>query len=199
MARTAVSDSEQLEIEVRAYPAGDQAAPLPLQSDQCAASPRLNHGDSAPKGLIPKSILGISVWVTVLDGQVSAVPAHVPAAGGTAQAHGPDLAHRHGHRRYTAYWHRFFVNVAEFSDRSQPIQVSTEHADETRWPLVEAEQSEVACQRWYTVTARRAPEVVVFTLDPTRSAAGAEAACSRPLTGCVVSVDRFSIVQSVDQ
>ena len=63
------------------------------------------------------------------------------------------------------------------------------HADETRWQVFEA-NSEDACQRrclWVFWSA----EVVVFTLDPTRSARVPKQHFAT-VTGGVVSVDRYS-------
>ena len=57
-------DSEQLEIEVRAYRRVIKRRRY-RRSCQCAAAPRLITAP-APARLIPKGILGISVWVTVL-------------------------------------------------------------------------------------------------------------------------------------
>ena len=57
-------DSEQLEIEVRAYRRVIKRRRY-RRSCQCAAAPRLLTAP-APARLIPKGILGISVWVTVL-------------------------------------------------------------------------------------------------------------------------------------
>ena len=57
-------DSEQLEIEVRAYRRVIKRRRY-RRSCQCAAAPALLTA-AAPPRLIPKGILGISVWVTVL-------------------------------------------------------------------------------------------------------------------------------------
>ena len=57
-------DSEQLEIEVRAYRRVIKRRRYRC-SCQCAAAPRLITAPAPPR-LIPKGILGISVWVTVL-------------------------------------------------------------------------------------------------------------------------------------
>ena len=63
------------------------------------------------------------------------------------------------------------------------------HADETRWQVFEA-NSEDACQRWCLWVFWSA-EVVVFTLDPTRSARVPKQHFAT-VTGGVVSVDRYS-------
>ena len=57
-------DSEQLEIEVRAYRRVIKRRRY-RRSCQCAAAPALSTAPAVPR-LIPKGILGISIWVTVL-------------------------------------------------------------------------------------------------------------------------------------
>ena len=57
-------DCEQLEIEVRAYRRVIKRRRY-RRSCQCAAAPALSTAPAVPR-LIPKGILGISLWVTVL-------------------------------------------------------------------------------------------------------------------------------------
>ena len=82
-------DSEQLEIEVRAYRRVIKRRRY-RRSCQCAAAPRLLTAP-APARLIPKGILGISVWVTVLiDKYLLYRPTYRLLA--DLRAHGLDLA-----------------------------------------------------------------------------------------------------------
>ena len=156
-------DSEQLEIEVRAYRRVIKRRRYRC-SCQCAAAPRLITA-AAPPRLIAKGILGISVWVTVLiDKYLLYRPTYRLLA--DVRAHGLDLAQgtvTDGMRRLAP----LFAPLREaLIARSRTGQHW--HADETRWQVFEA-TSEDACQRWCLWVFRSA-EVVVFTLDPTRSA-----------------------------
>ena len=82
-------DSEQLEIEVRAYRRVIKRRRY-RRSCQCAAAPRLITAPAPPR-LIPKGILGISVWVTVLiDKYLLYRPTYRLLA--DLRAHGLDLA-----------------------------------------------------------------------------------------------------------
>ena len=177
-------DSEQLEIEVRAYRRVIKRRRY-RRSCQCAAAPALLTA-AAPPRLIPKGILGISVWVTVLiDKYLLYRPTYRLLA--DLRAHGLDLAQgtvTDGMRRLAP----LFAPLREaLIARSRTGQHW--HADETRWQVFEA-NSEDACQRWCLWVFWSA-EVVVFTLDPTRSARVPKQHFAT-VTGGVVSVDRYS-------
>ena len=177
-------DSEQLEIEVRAYRRVIKRRRY-RRSCQCAAAPRLLTAPAPPR-LIPKGILGISVWVTVLiDKYLLYRPTYRLLA--DLRAHGLDLAQgtiTDGMRRLAP----LFAPLREaLIERSRTA--AHWHADETRWQVFE-ETSEDACQRWCLWVFWSA-EVVVFTLDPTRSARVPKQHFAT-VTGGVVSVDRFS-------
>ena len=177
-------DSEQLEIEVRAYRRVIKRRRY-RRSCQCAAAPALLTA-AAPPRLIPKGILGISVWVTVLiDKYLLYRPTYRLLA--DLRAHGLDLAQgtvTDGLRRLAP----LFAPLREaLIARSRTDQHW--HADETRWQVFEA-SSEDACQRWCLWVFWSA-EVVVFTLDPTRSAQVPKQHFAT-VTGGVVSVDRYS-------
>ena len=232
-------DSEQLEIEVRAYRRVIKRRRY-RRSCQCAAAPALLTA-AAPPRLIPKGILGISVWVTVLiDKYLLYRPTYRLLA--DLRAHGLDLAQgtvTDGMRRLAP----LFAPLREaLIARSRTGQHW--HADETRWQVFEESvglvsfrcqmwttyvpfsaiyaefprisrscltnrlrfssiwvacglnptdseaDSEDACQRWCLWVFRSA-EVVVFTLDPTRSARVPKQHFAT-VTGGVVSVDRYS-------
>ena len=128
----------------------------------------------------------ISVWVTVLiDKYLLYRPTYRLLA--DLRAHGLDLAQgtvTDGMRRLAP----LFAPLREaLIARSRTGQHW--HADETRWQVFEAD-SEDACQRWCLWVFWSA-EVVVFTLDPTRSARVPKQHFAT-VTGGVVSVDRYS-------
>ena len=86
-------DSEQVEIEVRAYRRVIKRQRY-RRSCQCEGAPRLRTAP-APARLIPKGILGISVWVTVLiDKYLLYRPTYRLLA--DLRAHGLDLARAPG-------------------------------------------------------------------------------------------------------
>ena len=177
-------DCEQLEIEVRAYRRVIKRRRY-RRSCQCAAAPALSTAPAVPR-LIPKGILGISLWVTVLiDKYLLYRPTYRLLA--DLRAHGLDLAQgtvTDGLRRLAP----LFAPLREaLIARSRTA--AHWHADETRWQVFEA-SSEHACQRWCLWVFWSA-EVVVFTLDPTRSARVPKQHFAT-VTGGVVSVDRYS-------
>ena len=177
-------DSEQLEIEVRAYRRVIKRRRY-RRSCQCAVAPALRTAPP-PARLIPNGILGISVWVTVLiDKYLLYRPTYRLLA--DLRAHGLDLAQgtiTDGLRRLAP----LFAPLREaLIARSRTEQHW--HADETSWQVFEA-SSEDAKQRWCLWVFWSA-EVVVFTLDPTRSARVPKQHFAT-VTGGVVSVDRFS-------
>ena len=177
-------DREQLEIEVRAYRRVIKRRRYRC-SCQCAAAPRLITAPAPPR-LIPKGILGISVWVTVLiDKYLLYRPTYRLLA--DLRAHGLDLAQgtiTDGLRRLAP----LFAPLREALIARSRMEEHW-HADETSWQVFEASSEEV-CQRWCLWVFWSA-EVVVFTLDPTRSARVPKQHFAT-VTGGVVSVDRFS-------
>ena len=109
-------DSEQLEIEVRAYrrviKRRRYRLQLPVRGGTAAAH-GAGAGTADPEG--HPGHLGMGDGA---DRQVSAVPAHVPAAGGCARAWAGSCP-RHGHRRYAASG-TVVRAVAGGADRAQP-------------------------------------------------------------------------------
>ena len=177
-------DCEQLEIEVRAYRRVIKRRRY-RRSCQCEGAPRLLVAPSPPR-LLAKGILGISVWVTVLiDKYLLYRPTHRLLA--DLRAHGLDLAPgtvTDGLRRLAP----LFAPLREaLLERSRTA--AHWHADETSWQVFE-ESSEDACQRW-CLWVFWSTEVVVFTLDPSRSARVPKQHFAT-VTGGVVSVDRYS-------
>ena len=176
-------DCEQLEIEVRAYRRVIKRRRY-RRSCQCAAAPALSTAPAVPR-LIPKGILGISLWVTVLiDKYLLYRPTYRLLA--DLRAHGLNLAQgtvTDGLRRLAP----LFAPLREaLIARSRTA--AHWHADETRWQVFEA-SSEDTCHRWCLWVFWSA-EVVVFTLDPSRSARVPKQHFAT-VTGGVVSVDRY--------
>ena len=177
-------DCEQLEIEVRAYRRVIKRQRY-RRSCQCAAAAALLTAP-APSRLIAKGILGISIWVTVLiDKYLLYRPTNRLLE--DLRAHGLDLAQgtvTDGLRRLAPLFAPLREALLERSRRAVHW-----HADETSWQVYEA-SSEDACCRWCLWVFWSA-EVVVFTLDPTRSARVPKQHFATVMGG-VVSVDRFS-------
>ena len=177
-------ESEQLEIEVRAYRRVIKRRRY-RRSCRCAAAAALVTAPAPPR-LIAKGILGTSVWVTVLiDKYLLYRPTYRLLA--DLRAHGLDLAQgtiTDGLRRLAP----LFAPLREALIARSRTGAHW-HADETSWQVFEA-SSEDACQRWW-LWVFWSVEVVVFTLDPSRSARVPKQHFLT-VTGGVVSVDRFS-------
>ena len=127
-------DSEQLEIEVRAYRRVIKRRRY-RRSCQCAAAPALVTVP-APSRLIPKGILGISIWVTVLiDKYLLYRPTYRLLA--DLRAHGLDLAQgtvTGGLRRLAPLFAPLREALIARSRMGEPW-----HADETSWQVFEAD------------------------------------------------------------
>ena len=177
-------DSEQLEIEVRAYRRKIKRRRY-RRNCQCAAASAVRTAPP-PARLIPKGILGISIWVTVLiDKYLLYRPTYRLLE--DLHGHGLDLAQgtvTDGLRRLAPLFAPLRQELIARSRRAEHW-----HADETGWQVFEASNEE-ACSRWCLWVFWSA-EVVVFTLDPTRSARVPKEHFAT-VTGGVVSVDRFS-------
>ena len=138
-------DSEQLEIEVRAYRRVIKRRRY-RRSCQCTPAPALLTAPAPPR-LIPKGILGISIWVTVLiDKYLLYRPTYRLLA--DLRAHGLDLAQgtiTDGLRRLAP----LFAPLREaLIARSR--MAAHWHADETSWQVFEA-SSEDTCQALVSV------------------------------------------------
>ena len=130
-------DSEQLEIEVRAYRRKIKRRRY-RRNCQCAAAPAV-HTAPPPARLIPKGILGISIWVTVLiDKYLLYRPTYRLLE--DLRAHGLDLAQgtvTDGLRRLAP----LFAPLREaLIARSRTAEHW--HADETSWQVFEASNEE---------------------------------------------------------
>ena len=155
-------------------------------SCQCAARRALVTAP-APARLIPKGILGISLWVHGAARQVPAVTGPRTGCWRTLRAHGLHLAQgtvTDGLKRLAP----LFAPLRE-ALIGRNLLGDHWHADETGWYVFEATDEE-AGQRWclWVFWCR---EAVVFKLDRTRSARVPKEHFAG-VAGGIVSVDRYS-------
>jgi transposase len=158
----------------------------------CAAHPGLVTAPPAPR-VIPKSILGVSVWVTLLlDKYLSYRPTYRLLA--DLRTHGLDLSLgtvTDGLQRLLPLFEPVYEALAAHS-RRQPRW----HADETRWLVFATVEGKVGF-RWY-LWAFHAEEVVVFVLAQGRSHQVPEDYLGPDAEGILV-VDRYKAYQVIDQ
>ena len=155
-------DSEQIEIEVRAYRRRIRRRRY-QRTCACVNSPRTVTAPPAPK-LIPKGLLGVSVWVEVLlDKYASYRPTErllghwqlldFPVAAGTVAG---------GLQRLEPLFRPLYEAVL-----ARNAQTSFAHGDETRWSVF-IEQEGKSGHRWWLWVVVSA-DTVAFRLDPSRS------------------------------
>lgn len=184
-------DSEQLEIEVRAYRRRIRRRRYQRTCD-CSNCPRTIIAPPPPK-LIPKGLLGTSVWVEILIGKFFS---HMPVA------------------RLLTQWQLLALNVSAGTvagglERLEPLftplyeallarnaQSPFAQADETRW-MVFIDQEGKTGHRWW-LWVFLGEDTVAFRLDPSRSRDVpemhyAENAC------LILMVDRYSAYKAMAQ
>ena len=170
-------DSEQLEIEVRAY---RRVIKRRRYRRSCQSSaPRADHGAGAATA-DPEGHPGHGMGDGADRQDLLYRPTYRLLA--DLRAHGLDLAQgtvTDGMRRLAPLFAPLREALISRTDQHW-------HADETRWQVFEA-TSEDACQRLWVFWSAE----VVFTLDPTRSARVPKQHFAT-VTGGVVSVDRYS-------
>ena len=177
-------DSEVLEVEVRAYRRLIKRKRY-RRTCQCTGALRVVTA-AAPPRLIPKGILGISIWVTVLIDKYRLYrPTYRLLE--ALRIHGLDLALgtvTDGLKRLAP----LFVPLRE-ALRARSRTADHWHADETSWYVFEA-TGEDARYRWclWVFWCR---EAVVFKLDRTRSARVPKEHFAG-VAGGIVSADRYS-------
>jgi transposase len=155
-------DSEQIEIEVRAYRRLIRRRRY-QRTCTCANFPRTVTAPPAPK-LIPKGVLGVSVWVEIL---LDKFFSHRPT------------------ERLLAQWRFLGLDVAAGTvagglERLEPLfqplydalrkrnaAAAFAQADETRWMVFVTQDGKVGYRWWLWVFLSE--DTVVFRLDPTRS------------------------------
>lgn len=185
-------DAEILEIDVRAHRRVIRRHRY-RPTCSCAAHPGILTTPPPPK-LIPKSLLGISIWVTILlDKYLFYRPTYRLLA--DWQTHGLDLALgtiTDGLKPLVP----LLEPVYEALIRRSQTQ-SLWHADETRWLVFATIEGKVG-YRWY-LWVFHSPEVVVFVLAAGRSHEVPEAHFG-PVEGeGILVVDRYKAYQAIDK
>jgi transposase len=184
-------DSTILEVEVQAYRRVIRRHRYRPTCD-CGAHPGVVSAPPAPR-VIPKSILGVSVWVTILlDKYLSYRPTYRLLA--DLQTQGLDLSLgtvTDGLRRLLPLFEPVYEALAAHS-RRQPLW----HGDETRWLVFATVEGKVGF-RWY-LWVFHAAEVVVFVLAQGRSHDVPEEYLGPEATGILV-VDRYQAYQAIAQ
>jgi len=155
-------DSEQIEIEVRAYRRLIRRRRY-QRTCPCANCPRTVTAAPAPK-LIPKGVLGVSIWVEIL---LDKFFSHRPT------------------ERLLGQWQLLGLDVAAGTvagglERLEPLfqplydalllrnaAAAFAQADETRWMVFVTQDGKVGYRGWLWVFL--GADTVVFRLDPTRS------------------------------
>jgi transposase len=184
-------DSTILEIDVRAHRRIIRRRRY-RPTCTCGVHPGIVVAPPAPR-LLPKSILGISIWVTVL---LDKYLFYRPTARLLADlsTHGLDLSLgtlTDGLHQLLPYFEPIYEALAAHS-RQQPLW----HADETRWQVFATIEGKVG-YRWY-LWVFHAEEVVVFVLAAGRAHDVPEDYLGPDATGIMV-VDRYKAYQVIDQ
>jgi transposase len=184
-------DSTLLEVEVRAYRRVIRRHRYRPSCD-CGAHPGVVTALPAPR-LIPKSILGVSIWVTIL---LDKYLFHRPTYRLLADLRTQDLdlslgTVTDGLQRLLPLFEPVYQALATHS-RQQPLW----HGDETRWLVFATVEGKVGF-RWYLWVVHAA-EVVVFVLAQGRAHDVPEEYLGPDATGIMV-VDRYKAYQAMDQ
>jgi transposase len=184
-------DSQQIEIEVRAYRRLIRRRRYQLTCT-CSNGPRTVTATPAPK-LIPKGVLGVSVWVEVL---LDKFFSHRPT------------------ERLLSQWQLLGLDVAPGTvagglERLEPLfqplydallvrnaAAAFAQADETRWMVFVAQDGKVGYRWWLWVFLGE--DTVVFRLDPTRSHDVPESHFPADAR-VVLMVDRYSAYKAMAQ
>lgn len=184
-------DSEQLEIDVRPYRRRIRRRRY-QRTCGCKAGSRTRIAPPPPK-LIPKGLLGVSVWVELLLGKFYG---HQPVQRQLAQWRllGLDLSPgtvNGGLERIEP----LFTPVYE-ALLSRSAQADFAQADETRW-LVFIEQEGKVGHRWW-LWGILTEDTVVFRLDPSRSHDVPEGHFAADAC-LILMVDRYSAYKAMAQ
>ncbi len=184
-------DSEQIEIEVRAYRRQIRRRRY-QRTCTCSNCPRTVTATAAPK-LIPKGVLGVSVWVEIL---LDKFFSHRPT------------------ERLLAQWQLLGLDVAAGTvtgglERLEPLfqpvydalllrnaAAAFAQADETRWMVFVAQEGKTGYRWWLWVFL--GADTVVFRLDPTRSHEVPEGHFPTDAR-VVLMVDRYSAYKAMAQ
>lgn len=184
-------DSTILEVEVKAHRRLIRRHRYRPTCD-CGVQPGLITAPPAPR-LIPKSILGVSIWVAVLlDKYLFYRPTYRLLA--DLQTQGLDLSLgtlTDGLQRLLPLFEPIYEALAAYS-RQQPLW----HGDETRWQVFATVEGKVGF-RWY-LWVFHADEVVVFVLAQGRAHDVPENYLGPDAEGILV-VDRYKAYQAIEQ
>jgi len=188
-------DSEQVEVNVRAY-----RRRFHRQRFQCTCDcdgPRTLVAPPPPK-LIPKGLLGTSVWVEFLLGKFYS---HEPIERQLTawRLRGLDLSAgtvTGGLRRIEPLFEPLYNELLAHSPQARFAQ-----ADETRWMMFIEHEGKVGHRWWLWVFLTE--DCVVFRLDPSRSHDVPEAHFAAGVAACdgacmIVMVDRYSAYKAMD-
>ncbi len=184
-------DSEQVEIEVRAYRRRIRRRRY-QRTCSCSDSPRTVTAPPAPK-LIPKGLLGVSVWVEIL---LDKYASYRPTERLLGQWRWLDFAVAAG-------------TVAGGLQRLEPLftplydavlarnaQAPFAHGDETRWSVF-IEQEGKRGHRWWLWVVVSA-DTVAFRLDPSRSHVVPQSHFAADAS-LVLMVDRYAAYKAMAQ
>lgn len=184
-------DSEQIEIEVRAYRRQIRRRRY-QRTCSCANGPRTVTAPLVPK-LIPKGVLGVSVWVEIL---LDKFFSHRPT------------------ERLLSQWRLLGLDVAAGTvagglERLEPLfgplydalmarnaAAAFAQADETRWMVFVTQEGKTGYRWWLWVFLGE--DTVVFRLDPTRSHDVPEGHFPADAR-VVLMVDRYSAYKAMSQ
>ncbi len=184
-------DATILEVEVKAHRRVIRRHRYRPTCD-CGVHPGVVTAPPAPR-VIPKSTLGVSVWVTLLlDKYLFYRPTYRLLA--DLQTQGLDLSLgtvTDGLQRLLPLFEPVYEQLAAHS-RQQPLW----HGDETRWQVFATLEGKVGF-RWYLWVVHAA-EVVVFILAQGRAHDVPEEHLGPDAAGIMV-VDRYKAYQAMDQ
>ena len=184
-------DSEQIEIEVRAYRRRIRRRRY-QRTCTCSNCPRTVTAPLAPK-LIPKGVLGVSVWVEIL---IDKFASHRPTERllGQWQLLGLDVAPgtvASGLERLEPLFQPLYDALLKRNAATAFAQ-----ADETRWMVFVVQEGKTGYRWWLWVFLGE--DTVVFRLDPTRSHEVPEGHFPKDAR-VVLMVDRYSAYKAMDQ
>jgi transposase len=183
-------DSEQIEIDVRPY--RRRIRRRRYQRTCNCAGPRTLIAPRPPK-LIPKGLLGVSVWVEILLGKYFS---HQPIERqlGAWRLRGLDLAAgtiNGGLERLEPLFRPLYDALLTHS-----AQAAFAQADETRWLVFSEQEGKVGHRWWLWVFLTE--DTVVFRLDPSRSHQVPEGHFA-PDARVILMVDRYSGYKAMGQ
>jgi transposase len=185
-------DSEILEVEVRAHRRIIRRRRY-RPTCGCAAHPGVVTAPPPPR-LIPKGILGVSIWVTVLlDKYLFYRPTYRLLADWATLGLNPSLGTlTDGLNRLTPLFEPVYVALVKHS-QGQTLW----HADETRWMVFASIEGKVG-YRWY-LWVFHSSEVVIFILAAGRSHDVPEGHLGPVESPGIMVVDRYKAYQAVDK